>query len=319
MKLFPVMNSRIPTAWLLLFKFVFFLVPLLYSGCDRKEEAPRISLTDNLIIERPQQGNTPPDVINIAIAAMISPQETYVSYKALIKIVSEKLGQPIKIVQRKTYQEVNDLIEQKLIDAAFVCTGAYVTGHDKFGMELLVAPVVNDAPLYYSYIIVNKNSNFKDLEALEGHKFAFTDPMSNTGHSAPIKMLAGLDQSPENFFSETLFTYSHDNSIKAVAHKIVDGAAVDSLVWDYLNKKGHHDTLMTKIILKSSPYGIPPVVVHPETDRSLKKKLAQIFLEMHNSETGRKILQEIMIERFVEVNDDIYDSARKISTGTVRK
>ncbi|MEN8142137.1 MAG: phosphate/phosphite/phosphonate ABC transporter substrate-binding protein [Thermodesulfobacteriota bacterium] len=319
MKYFYPEKSSAPATGLFWLPVVFCLVVLLSSGCDRQEKTPQVSLTERVEKIEPPRGNIDPDAVKIAIAAMISPKETYNSYKELVNLVSEKLGRPIQIVQRKTYQEVNDLLEQNLIDAAFVCTGAYVKGHDKFGMELLVAPVVNGAPLYYSYIIVHRTSVITDLEGLRNKEFSFTDPMSNTGKAAPTSMLAAMGESPESFFSETLFTYSHDNSIKAVAHKIVAGAAVDSLVWDYLHEKNNSDTLQTRIIQRSEPYGIPPFVAAPGTDPVLKEKLQQILLEMHNSENGKQILQKIMIERFVEVNDDIYDSVRKMSMGSANK
>lgn len=315
MKYFYPAKSLITGAGLVFSLLVIFLI----SGCDRQEKAPRVSLTERVEEVETLQESFNPAAVKIAIAAIISPKETFTSYKALLDLISEELGQPIQIVQRKTYQEVNDLLEQNLIDAAFVCTGAYVTGHDKFGMEVLVAPVVNGAPLYYSYIIVHRNSDITNLKDLRNKKFAFTDPMSNTGKASPTSMLANIGESPESFFSESLFTYSHDNSIQAVAHKIVDGAAVDSLVWDYLKKTGHLDTLQTRIIMKSDPYGIPPVVVSPATDPILKEKLKKIFLEMHHSDPGEKTLQKIMIERFIEVDDDIYDSVRKMSTGSKNK
>ena len=115
------------------------------------------------------------------------------------------------------------------------------------------------------------------------------------------------------FFSKTIFTYSHDNSILAVAKKIVDGAAVDSLVWDYLDAKKPVNTSLIRIIKKSEPYGIPPVVVPKDLDPALKKELQDILLTMHEDQTGKKILQEIMIDRFVKVEDSLYDSIRKMT------
>ncbi len=60
----------------------------------------------------------------------------------------------MELVLRRTYAEINDLVESGYVDVAFVCTSAYVAGHDKFGMELLVAPQVNGETTYYSLLIV---------------------------------------------------------------------------------------------------------------------------------------------------------------------
>lgn len=84
----------------------------------------------------------------------------------------------------------------------------------------------------------------------------------------------------EAFFEKTIYTYSHDNSILAVARNLVDGAAVDSLIWEYYHHKNPVFTSRTRIIKKSEPYGIPPIVASrnlsskfKETIRKIEKKI----------------------------------------------
>jgi phosphonate transport system substrate-binding protein len=95
----------------------------------------------------------------VAVAAVISPQGTVESYSALMDYLSEKTGRPVEMVQRRTYLEVNDLVERGEVDMAFVCTSAYISGQDQFGMQLLVAPQVNNETVYHSYLIVDLRSN----------------------------------------------------------------------------------------------------------------------------------------------------------------
>jgi phosphonate transport system substrate-binding protein len=289
------------------------------TGCDRQESAPPISLQQQVAAPETVLGDLNGDSVKIAVAAMISPKETFHSYKKLLNFISEQLGRPVQLIQRKTYQEVNDLLQESRIDAGFICTGAYVTGHNEFGMELLVAPVVNGATVYHSYIIVNRDSDINELAGLQNKVFAFTDPLSNTGKAAPTDMLARIGTAPETFFSETIFTYSHDNSIKAVAHNVVDGAAVDSLVWEYLHRTTPGDTSQTRIIAKSEPYGIPPVVIAKGIDSSLRQELLAVFLNIHKDPAGKEILNDITIERFVVVSDSIYDSVRKMNRDKTSK
>ena len=111
-----------------------------------------------------------------------------------------------------------------------------------------------------------RQSNPK-AEDLRGKLFAFSDPLSNTGMLIPTYTLAKMGETPELFFRKYIFTYSHDNSIRSVAEKFVDGAAVDSLIWEYLNAKDPEWTAQTRIIYKSASCGIPPLVVSPEVDR----------------------------------------------------
>jgi phosphonate transport system substrate-binding protein len=123
-----------------------------------------------------------------------------------------------------------------------------------------------------------------------------------------------MGETPESFFRRYIYTYSHDNSIRSVAEKFVDGAAVDSLIWEYLNAKGQEWPAQTRIIHRSAPCGIPPVVVSPSIDQELKAKLRSAFLNMHNDPKGREILKSVLIDRFAEIGDSAYDSIRQMET-----
>jgi phosphonate transport system substrate-binding protein len=193
---------------------------------------------------------------------------------------------------------------------AFVCGGPYVDGHRAFGMELLAAPQAYGGTVYYSYIIVPAGSPANDLTSLRGKTFAFTDPMSNSGALVPTFMAAQLGTTPERFFGKVVFSGSHDTSIASVAAGLVDGAAVDSLIWEYANRTDPTHTAKTKVIVKSEPFGIPPVVVPKELDPALKERLRAVLLGADQDPKGREILAGMMIDRFVPIPDSAYDSIR---------
>jgi phosphonate transport system substrate-binding protein len=252
------------------------------------------------------------NTLRIAIGSMITPGEGYAYYKQLLEYIGNKIGRDVKLIDRDTYKEVNNLLKSGNIDVAFVCGRPYVDGHDEFGLELLVAPQINGKTEYYSYIIVHIDSPVETFEELRGKTFAFTDPISNSGKLTPTYMLAKMNDTPDSFFEKYVYTYAHDKSIKAVANGIISGAAVDSLIWEYYNKKYPEITSKTKIIIKSPPYGIPPVVVSPGIDPELKNRLRKIFLDLHNDEKSKKILERMMINKFVVVEDNNYYSIREM-------
>lgn len=257
--------------------------------------------------------------LRIVVGGMITPREGFAYYRRLLDYIGEKIDRHVQLVDRESYAEVNELLREGKVDAAFVCGGPYVDGHDEFGLELLAAPVVYGEARYYSYIIVSRNSDIGSFEELRGKRFAFTDPMSNSGKLVPTYMLAMMNETPETFFNTYIFTQSHDKAIKAVAQGIVDGAAVDSLIWEYSNRTDPVFTSKTRIIKKSLPYGIPPVVVHPGLDKKLKEALSDVFLNAHNDEKGKKILEKMMIDRFVPINDSAYDSIREMKAWVVKQ
>lgn len=179
-------------------------------------------------------------------------------------------------------------------------------------MELLVVPVVNGHLHYFSYVIVHKDSEINNFEALKGKTFVFASPLSLTGTLYPTHLLAEKGLTPQQYFSKVLFAHTHDNSIKVVAEKLADGGAVHSLIWDYFQATDPQFTSKTRIILKSPSFGIPPVVVPPNLDLELKERLRTIFLELHQEEESKKILGELRIDRSMIGEDAIYDSIRRM-------
>ena len=150
-----------------------------------------------------EQPTATPDVadsddapLRIAVAAMTSPKETFVHYEELLDYIGAKLGREVDLVQRESYEEVNDLLEVGELDLAFVCTGAYVEGHDAFDMQIVAAPVAYGEPVYYSYLIVGDDSGAGALEDLRGTRFAICDPLSNTGHHVPVDRMGKLGETP---------------------------------------------------------------------------------------------------------------------------
>jgi len=282
---------------------------LLLTGC-----APAIPTID-LSQRQPLPAIAAAEVIplRLAVAAIISPQGTAESYAELANYLGEKLHRPVQLIQRRTYAEVNDLVAEHGVDLAFVCTSAYIDGSDDFGMELLVAPEINGQVVYHSALIVPAESSAETMADLRGKVFAFTDPMSFSGRVYPTFLLQEMGETPANFFARTFFTYSHDQAIEAVASRVADGAAVDSLVLEYAFRRNPELKERVRIIHLSPPFGIPPVVVPPGLAARQKSLLHDTLLAMHDNPRGLEILTHLGIDRFVPVTDFIYDDVRRLT------
>jgi phosphonate transport system substrate-binding protein len=286
-------------------------------GCSGDSDAVVVDFSKTVAVERPASPDLESARLRVAVAAIISPKETFIFYRQLLDYIGAKLGREIEFVQRKTYGEINELLAKGQIEMAFICSGPYAFGKEKYGIELLATPQVQNSHFYQSYLIVNKNSVFRSLADLRGRIFAFTDPDSNSGKLVPTVWLAQMGEKPETFFRKTIYTYSHDNAILAVARGLVDGAAVDGLIWEYFHQKNPIFTSKTRIIRKSEPYGIPPIVASKALTLQLKTLIRQELFAMHQDPEGRKILHELLIDRFINPRDEWYDSIRKINLNLV--
>ncbi len=285
-------------------------IGLAVSGCGEGLHYKALRLSD---VEEIAPSNAPAPgehPLRVAVGSVISPKGTAGSYRGLVAYLGKKIGRPAELIQRQTYAETNDLVRRGDVDIALVCSGAYVAGQRDFGMELLAAPQMNGEVVYYSYLVVPGNSSVQTLPQLRGKVFAFTDPLSNSGRLSPAYLLWQMGERPDTFFQKTIYTYSHDNSLKAVADGLVDGAAVDSLVYDAILTREPRYAERVRIIYRSPPYGMPPVVVPPGLDPTLKVQLRDALLNMHQDKEGQAILAELAIDRFVPIEDRAYASIR---------
>lgn len=287
-------------------------IALLLAACASQASDPaiiRLSDLQPLPPESESDGTLP---LRVAVAAVVSPKGTAESYQPLLNYLGVKLGRPVELIQRRTYAEINDLVKSGAADVAFVCTSAYVAGHDEFGMELLAAPQVGGETVYYSLLIVPAASPAQGMADLRGKVFAFTDPMSTTGRMYPTLLVQQLGSTPDRFFTETFFTYSHDDAIRAVAEGLADGAGVDSLVYEYAVRREPALGARTRIVHRSPAFGIPPVVVGPGVRPQTKAQLQAVLLGMADDPEGRAALQPIGVDRFVAIDDTAYDSVREL-------
>ncbi|OEF96473.1 substrate-binding domain-containing protein [Desulfuribacillus alkaliarsenatis] len=272
-------------------------------------EAIPISLDDREVIDNSTNN---PDIFRVAVSSVISPVETVKGYRPLLMYLENKLGKRVELIQRRTYQEVNDLLESGVIDLGFICTLSYVEAERKFGAQLLAIPQVNGYTHYRSITIVREESDMYGLEDIEGKRFAFTDPMSFSGRAAMIGELARIDRTPEDMFSSIIYTYSHDNSLRAVYDGLVDAACIDSIVFDYTAFLYPNITDDLRIIHESPSVGNPPAVIGPDATEEEFNLILEILLEMHNSVDGRNALDALMFDKFVQADNSAYNYIRNL-------
>lgn len=305
------MKIRSKQYFTLLYVIISIIVTLLVSCQDKSnEKIVKVDFSRNdEVLSLMDESNIP---LRVAVSAMISPEENFYYYTKIFDYISQHINRAIVFKQRKTYSEVNTLLRSRELDFAFICSGAYVEAKEDFGAEILVIPQIDGKTSYRAYIIVRDDSECEKFGDLNGSSFAFTDPLSNTGCIYPRFLVKKMNFVEDNFFSRVIFTHAHDYSIQAVDSRLTDAASVDSIIFDYFQTNRPHKVDRLKIIDRSEPFGMPPVVIHPGIEPSLKKNLKTIFLEMSDDPQGREILDHLSIDRFVLGKDEDYESIQKM-------
>ncbi len=290
----------------LFFLSAFLLFLGLIAGCKHRQETRPVIRLDRLVRLPESASANRHDTLRVAVAAVLSPTGTIDSYQPFLAYLQRKTGLPTTLVQRKNYQEINDLLARAVVDVGFICTGAYRDSARRQDLELLVVPRINGKTTYRSLIIAPATASTKSFDDLRCKRFAFTDPLSNSGYHYPLSLLHRLGEQPETFFARTFFTYSHDRSIAAVMEGMADGAAVDSLIFDFARQHNPRIVQQIAVIDQSPEFGIPPVVVPRALSPAKKAWLKELFLSLHREPEGKQVLAALGIERFEEPNPARY-------------
>jgi phosphonate transport system substrate-binding protein len=252
--------------------------------------------------------------LRFSVAAMQSPRSTRAGYSQLLDVLARRLGVGIEFVQRRTYAEVNEMLASGGLDAAIVCSGGYVDLERRFPgkVEILAVPVVRGESTYRSYLIVPTASRVASLADLRGRRFAFTDELSLSGHRYPIHLLRKARENPRSFFSSVHFTHSHDRSIEAVAKNVVDGASVDSLVFDQLLKARPWLSGAVRVVDRSPPFGAAPVVASTRLSEARRGEIQAALLALGRDPDGASALRVVGFDGFARPAPHLFDSAAAV-------
>ena len=145
-----------------IFKKNFFILGLVISAglaflyaCGGETDMLVVDFSKTVAVDRPKSIAPESTQLKVAVAAIISPKETFVYYRQLLDYIGQRMGREIQFIQRKTYGEINELLAKGQIDLAFICSGPYVVGKEKYGFQLVATPEVQNSHFYHSYLIIN--------------------------------------------------------------------------------------------------------------------------------------------------------------------
>ncbi len=222
------------------------------------------------------------------------------------RYLESRLETPVDFVQRNSYRETMDLLHQERLDFAWLCDYPFLYLKDL--VRLLAIPLNHGRPYYRSYLIVGSDDlKSKSMADLKGAVFAYADPYSNTGYLAPRYRIREMGHDPASFFRKTFFTWSHRKLIEAVAKGYADGGAVDSFVFESLEKVKPGIVGRTRIIERSVEYGFPPFAAHRSVSAADFQRMQKALLGMSGDPAGRTLLERLNIDGFIVGDRRMYD------------
>ena len=144
----------------------------------------------------------------------------------------------------------------------------------------------------------------RSLGRLLGRRFVYVDPMSYSGYLELRAHLRKMGEDPERFFRSSYFTYSHDDSLRAVADGLVDGGVIASLTYDSYQEYAPAMLEQVRIVQVLPGSGMGPVVAR----RDLREADAvqEILLHLDRDPEAKEAMEQLLIDRFVPPQPELY-------------
>lgn len=206
-------------------------------------------------------------------------------------------GSAIKLVSRRTYQEITSLLLSGQLDAAWICGYPFVANVDR--LDLVAVPVWKGGLLYQSYLIEGRERSGHRIQDLAGDIHAFSDPDSNSGWLVTAAALARLGTAPGRFFRQSFFTYGHRNVIRAIGSGLAASGSVDGYVYEVMSEVEAPLVAATRVVVKSEWLGFPPVAC-AASQGSMPQivRLREALTGMAHDREGRKVLAMLRLDGF---------------------
>ncbi len=238
--------------------------------------------------------------------------------------ISESLKLSATFVNDISWQKREQLLDSGEIHVCWICGLPYIRKADvvNSNISLLAAPVMrgsryNGQPVYFSDVIVRRESRFQHFHDLQGASWAYNERRSHSGYHLVSYQLSqtGRDW---GFFSKVQESGAHRDSLRLILNGEVDASAIDSTVLEMEFVRNPEIRSQIRVIDTWGPSPIPPWVILRTIPESIRYSLQQLLLNMNRETRGRELLAEGPIERFVLVDDSHYDPIRRMLDASAR-
>jgi phosphonate transport system substrate-binding protein len=232
------------------------------------------------------------------------------------RFVGEYLGIAVEFVDGMPWQERLREFDAGRIHVCWMCGLPYIWRIDRPNpsVELLAVPVAAGPryagqPVYFSDVVVRRDSPWGSFAELEGATWAYNEETSHSGYNVTRHHLARMGRD-RGFFGRVVAAGSHEASLRLLLRGDVDASAIDSTVLDLLHGQEPSLKRRLRIVESFGPSPSPPWVVGRAVPHELRAAVRGALLSMASDPRGGRVLASGMASRFAVVMDSDYDSMR---------
>ena len=113
--------KKIVTSFLVVILSIVLLIILPFVFKNKQEEYIDFSEVTETVDNSTKDDET----LRIGLISVTGDNKSYILEKELANYIGEKLNKKVKLIQKKSYRDINVLLKNNKIDVAFLSTGAY--------------------------------------------------------------------------------------------------------------------------------------------------------------------------------------------------
>lgn len=255
------------------------------------------------------------------------PRDHFERMRAMADFLADQLAADgvtgVDVVLVDSLEEMQELMVTGRVDIASETAFMALDLVDSGVAELMLREWKHGVAEYHSVFFARKDAGLGGIDDLLGHTIAFEDPGSTSAYLIPrvALELAGIelvrmDQPGDEVPADELGFVFADGEINVVAwvHRgLADAGVVSNLDWENENEAPSFLKDDLVIIHETPPFIRSLLLVRKDLAPDLKSTLAELFLGMHETEAGRRALQQYFsVSRYDRINAAVMDGLETI-------
>jgi ABC-type phosphate/phosphonate transport system substrate-binding protein len=231
-------------------------------------------------------------------------------WQRLFTAIAARTALPIAVIEHREPEPISALWRREDNAAVFMCGLPYSLSGPR--PTIVAAPVPSPPafagePVYWSEWIVRADSRYTALTDTFGARLALTTPESQSGCAAALQYLMGAVRTTPLYAEVVAPQITPQGAMRAVVEDRADVAPIDSFAFALLEKHEPELTRRVRVVARTLRNPIPPLVA----SHAGLESLTAAFIQAHDHADTRKVMSELLIERFVLPDPASYDVLRQ--------
>lgn len=238
-------------------------------------------------------------------------------FKPLGDYLAKKTGIPVEFTILSRYGNIIESFRTEKMDGAFFGSFTGALAIRKLGVIPLARPVnLDGSSTYQGCLFVRRDSGIKTIADMKGKRMAYVEKATTAGYLFPLAWfrehgVTNLD----SYFSEAIFTGSHDAAINAVLSRKADIGAAKNSMWNRVKQENPRVDSDLMILAQSPAVPSNGLCVRKDLPAALIAKLKDALLNLDRNAEGKKVLEQFGALKFIETTagdyQPVFDMARE--------